>query len=92
MLADAIRDPDEIWMNWQAVKSQPYVLRRRYLKAFTIEGESRPGLAVYEEGKDGWAGITLFAVDDTEVRKHGWQDAMAYIQGQRGGFLVYRRK
>jgi SPP1 gp7 family putative phage head morphogenesis protein len=92
MLADAIRNPDEIWLNWQRVKSQPFVLRRRYLKVFAIEGESRPGMAVFEEGTDGWTGITLFSVGDAEVQKHGWQDAMAYIQGQRGGFLVYRRR
>lgn len=92
MMAEAIKDPDEIWMVWQPVKSQPFVLRRRYVKQFAIAGETQPGLAVFEEGEDGWAGITVFQVNSGYVSQLGYADTDAYINAQRGGFLVYRRR
>lgn len=92
MLADAIQRPDEIWMAWQPVRSQPYVLRRRYLKRFAAGADGIPGVAVFEEGTDGWAGITAYHVTDAEAARSGFASAEAYIEAQRGGFLQYRRQ
>jgi SPP1 gp7 family putative phage head morphogenesis protein len=91
MLAEAIKAPDEIWLHWQPVKSGGHVLRRRYLKCFQVEGGDVPSLAVFEEGVDGWSGVTIFQVSDQEARRSGFADAGVYINAQRGGFLVYRR-
>lgn len=61
VLADAIKDPDEIWvrLEWQHAKSKA-VVRRRYISRFLVGDESPPLLAVFERGKDGWWGITTF--------------------------------
>ncbi|MDD5297654.1 MAG: phage minor head protein [Rhodocyclaceae bacterium] len=91
MLAEVIQRPDEIWMAWQQVKTGASVLRRRYLKVFEAANGVARGVAVFEEGKDDWMGITLFTVDDAFVRAHGFESAADYIEAQRGGFLAYRR-
>jgi len=92
MLADTIKNPDEIWLAWQPVKSGGHVLRRRMIKQFNIEGSVTPGLAVFEEGADGWTGVTVFQVDEEYVKRHGYSSAGDYLNAQRGGFLLYRRK
>ncbi len=91
LLADAIKDPDEIWWVWDERRDKPgsFVLRRRYLARFTVAPGSGPGqarqavpaLVVFETGKDGWRGVTGFA---TERLKD--------LEGQRRGTLAYRRK
>lgn len=91
MLAEVIQRPDEIWLDWQPLKSGAVVLRRRYLKVFDTGNATAPGVAVYEEGKDGWTGVTLFSVDNAFVQRHGYTDAADYVESQRGGFLAYRR-
>ena len=80
-LADAIREPDEIWtrIEWYfATKSA--VVRRRYIARFVIEGEAKPALAVFEFGGNGWSGVTTFAPDDND-----------YLENLRIGVRVYRR-
>lgn len=74
LLADAIKQPDEIWarVEW-LFGAQKSVVRRRYVARFEIEGENgtTPMLAVFERGEDGWFGVTTFqgeALDDENWR------------------------
>lgn len=93
LVADALKDPDEIWWIWEPqkkrVEDEParYLLRRRYLARWQVEGESVPGLVVFDYSAEGWRGVTAFAPDSTKPER---QDA--YLRGQRVGLLAYRRK
>lgn len=82
MLARTIIEPDEIWVILEPYRNQPgrYLLRRRYLARWRIEGEQAPGLAVFDIGTPGWTGVTTFAPQDE-----------AYLKGQRRGVRLYRR-
>ncbi|QND45313.1 hypothetical protein HB780_06065 (plasmid) [Rhizobium lusitanum] len=78
LLADAIREPDEIWVDWASVKSG-IVLRRAYLKRVLLpDGKSL--FLRFEWTKAGWTAITGFDTTDS------------YIQGFRKGALLYRKK
>lgn len=82
LLADAIKRPDEIWarMEWHHA-AQKFVVRRRYVARFEIEGINgpTPALAVFERGEDGWIGITTYQGGD------------AAAQAWRVGVRLYRR-
>ena len=81
LLADALKDPDEIWWVWQKHPGEDrYILRRRYLKRVQINGQDKPLLVAFEVGKDGWTGITAFGPEKT-----------AYLDRQRIGTLAWRR-
>lgn len=92
LLADAIRDPDEIWLRWEEArdKSGHWLLKRRYLKSFEIDdgaaGDRQYGMAVFEVGKDGWSGSTTMVAqpDRSEASRK------RYLERQRDGFLLYR--
>lgn len=78
LLADAIQTPDEIWVDWAAVKSG-IVLRRAYLKRILLpDGKSL--FVRFEWTKAGWTAITGFDTTDT------------YIDAYRKGALLYRKK
>ncbi|MEO1986608.1 MAG: PBECR2 nuclease fold domain-containing protein [Martelella sp.] len=77
-LADAIKEPDEIWVDWAAVKSG-VVLRRAYLKRFILP-DGRSLLVCFEWTSKGWTAVTGF--DTTEVN----------LSQFRKGALLYRRK
>ncbi len=80
LLADAIRDPDEIWWVWaDHQRNGQFSLRRRYLRRVLIDGKEEYLLAVVEVGKDGWTGVTAFQTD------------AGYLERQRRGSLAYRR-
>jgi hypothetical protein len=85
MLADAVKEPDEIWMHWVGREGN-WKLHRRYIGVFQITGEPQPALAVFEEGTDGWLGETIY-----QVSKKSDRLAKDYINSKRGGFLAYRR-
>ena len=78
LLADAIKEPDEIWVDWAAVKSGA-VLRRAYLKRVVLP-DGRSLLARFEWTSKGWTAVTGFDTTD------------AYISQFRKGALLYRRK
>ena len=82
LLADAIRQPDEIWarVEW-LFGAQKSVVRRRYVARFEIEGEDgiTPMLAVFERGENGWFGVTAF------------QGAQQTEDEWRVGVRLYRR-
>ncbi|MBI0177572.1 PBECR2 nuclease fold domain-containing protein [Bartonella apis] len=79
----ALIDPDEIWVDFENMKTTGrQVLRRRYLRF----EEKTPAVGVFEWGQDGWSGTTLFPVDDVSSGKRE-----KYIENQRHGQLLYRR-
>ncbi|WP_175892412.1 phage minor head protein [Burkholderia cepacia] len=85
LLADAVKEPDEIWLSWAQLNGA-WSLRRRYLR--TLETEAGDwGVAVFDQGQDGWASNVTFPADvgasDDERR--------AYLDTLRGTFLRYRR-
>lgn len=80
LLADTIRDPDEIWWQWSDNRGYPS-LRRRYLRWVTLDGKAQALLVVVEVGRDGWVGVTAFN-----------PGRVGYLTGQRVGTLGYRRQ
>ena len=81
LLAEAIKTPDEIWarLEWQPGQGKA-VLRRRYLVHVLVKGKADPAVAIFDQGADGWTGVTGF-VDDSEQ----------YLEALRLGVLLYRR-
>ncbi|RLM23655.1 hypothetical protein BIY29_10160 [Brenneria alni] len=81
LLADAIREPDEVWtrIEWMAARNAA-IVRRRYIARFDIDDTTTPALAVFDVGADGWTGVTTFAPDDAD-----------YLDGLRIGVRTYRR-
>lgn len=61
LLAQALLEPDEVWvrLEWMYAQ-QKAVVRRRYIARFAVEGQEVPALVVFERGEDGWVGITAF--------------------------------
>lgn len=90
LLADSIKDPDEIWYDWHYEKDGPWRLRRRYIARFELSSNDgrESGLAVFEVTRDGWREITLFA--PKTGKSAAVQDT--YLQNQRRGLRVYRRQ
>jgi hypothetical protein len=88
MLADTIKDPDEVWvsMEWHHNK-QRAVVRRRYLARFNLSDGTRPGFAVFETGSDGWFGVTTYPRDFPTV-----DELDAEINKVRRGVRLFRRQ
>lgn len=80
LLADAIRDPDEIWLDWFQAKNGDVMLRRRYIRVISGADGEAPLLSVFEWSGVGWSGVTGFPAANT-----------SYLEGQRTGALIYRR-
>jgi len=82
LVAQALREPDEVWVRLEWLYAQQKaVVRRRYLARFDVEGKPAPALAVFEVGSDGWDGVTGFVADSE-----------AYLEELRLGVLLYRRE
>lgn len=81
LVAQALREPDEVWvrLEWMYAQ-QKAVVRRRYLARFEVEGKAAPALAVFEVGDDGWDGVTGFVADSED-----------YLDELRLGVRLYRR-
>jgi hypothetical protein len=79
LLAATIRDPDEIVLV-EAEFGGKVVVRRRYIARWSVQGQAKPAMAIFELWPDEWAGITTFAPDD-----------LAYLEAMREGFRIYRR-
>lgn len=81
LMADTLKDPDEIWWLWEFNKKQNvWKMRRRYFARFDIDGEEIPVMIAMEVSPDGWKGVTAFR-----------PTRMDYLMRQRGGVLAYRR-
>ncbi|WP_418459763.1 PBECR2 nuclease fold domain-containing protein [Brucella intermedia] len=78
LLADAILQPDEIWVDWAEVRSG-IVLRRAYLKRVILD-DGRSLFIRFEWTKAGWVAITGFDTDDN------------YLENYRKGALLYRKQ
>lgn len=78
LLADAIRDPDEVWADWvQAGDS--VILMRSFIRRVQLPN-GRGLFALFRWLKGGWMGVTTY-------------DATAsYVERQRTGALLYRRR
>lgn len=81
LLAQAILDPDEIWVRLEWIHAlQRAVVRRRYVARWMVEGQDVPALAVFELGADGWSGVTTFQAS-----------ADAYLENLRVGVRLFQR-
>ena len=80
LLADTIKDPDEIWWTWETNARGEYMLFRRYLSRYMIAGQEMPMFTLFDIAKDGWIGVTAFPPDQK-----------SYLEKQRQGTLAYRR-
>lgn len=80
LLADAIRDPDEIFHAWEEYPKGEMSLSRVYLSRWLDDdGKTIGGYTMLAIGAAGWSGVTSF------------QGAEKYLAKQRRGALVYRR-
>ncbi|RMG51177.1 MAG: hypothetical protein D6717_13170 [Gammaproteobacteria bacterium] len=81
LLADTIKDPDEILI--QEVEIGPGIIsmQKVYLAQFTVEGEADPLLAVFETGRWGWVGVTAYGPDS--INK--------LLKNREKGVRLYRR-
>lgn len=80
LLAQALKQPDEIWEFWEEMKDGTKKLRRRYLSRLRYGDDARDALVAFETGKDGWRGVTTFQSRDK-----------SYVEKQRRGSMVYRK-
>ena len=88
-LAQTVKNPDEVWLNWQEVNGE-YLLKRRYIKAYEYlqDGKVMFGLGVFELGQDGWTGSTVFP----SKLDRSYASQLKYINEQREGLMLYRVK
>lgn len=82
LLAMTLADPDEIWWAWEKDSGDParWRLKRRYVKAFEIDGDGRYGVGVFEWSKAGWTGATVFPASKEK-----------YFDKQRVGRLIWKK-
>lgn len=78
LLADTIREPDEIWADWAAVASG-VVLKRSYIRRFLLP-DNKALFVRFEWTSKGWIAIT------------GFQSQERYVKKFRAGALLYRRQ
>lgn len=87
LIAETLKDPDEIWYCWVEVTGKDGKLRkrlvRRYVSRFTIGGKQRSYVVVMEFGDGGWHGVTGF-----KNRRDSYLDGPQV----REGTLAYRRQ
>ena len=83
ILAQALKSPDEIWTRVEYHHHLKLVtVRRRYIARFELDNGANnvPALAVFDVGKEGWDGVTIFAPDKEE-----------YLEQVRTGVMLYYR-
>lgn len=82
LLAMTLIEPDEIWWAWEKDVAEPgnWRLKRRYLRAFEIDGDGRYGVGVFEWSKTGWTGATVFPASKQK-----------YFDRQRLGRLIWKK-
>jgi hypothetical protein len=82
-LAEALADPDEIWLDWIEGANGATRLARRYLRT----SPESPEFVSFVWSKDEWSGATAFN-PATGRKLRGNPD---YLEKQRSGALLYRR-
>ncbi|WP_413460191.1 PBECR2 nuclease fold domain-containing protein [Herbaspirillum huttiense] len=88
LLAMTLVEPDEIWWNWEKSRSESgrWLLKRRYLRAFELEGSGEYGVVAFEWGRTGWTGSTAFVPD-----RKSPENRAAYFDRQRIGRLLFKK-
>ena len=87
LLAEAVKEPDEIWWVWEWVATNQektkgrWRLTRRYIARFQVEGSDVPALISMQVGRDGWEGVTAFPTKGNYLQR----------PQVRGGVLAWRR-
>jgi hypothetical protein len=79
LLADTIKNPQEIWWTWEEYPKGRYTLLKRYMTRYQIKGQDVPIFVLFDFNEKGWVGVTAFNADET-----------AYLEKQRKGTLAYR--
>jgi len=87
LLAEAIKNPDEIWtaMEWNRSLNKAMV-RRRYVTRFALTDGSRPGFAVFEYGSKEWSGVTVYAREFATPDEFDQE-----VENMRRGIRLYKR-
>jgi hypothetical protein len=80
LLAEALIDPDEIWVAWGKGRSGEAILFRKYLREVQLPGEDKPLFILLEWSSRGWIGVTAFP-----------PDRRSYLQKLRIGALLFQR-
>jgi hypothetical protein len=94
ILSETLRDPDEIWMRWEQVKDEArpdygsWKLRRTYLSRWETGDGQRSGFSAMTMEDGEWIGRTVFPAGN-QKKTHMQDD---YLERQRSGLLMYRRK
>lgn len=88
LLAMTLIEPDEVWWHWVKDRAEAgrWRLKRRYIRAFEVEGTREFGLAVFEWGRTGWVGATTFMASQKSESARA-----AYIDKQRIGRRVWHK-
>ncbi|MDD2660051.1 MAG: PBECR2 nuclease fold domain-containing protein [Methylococcales bacterium] len=95
LMAMALLEPDEIWWAWEEDrawsklnpdKPKKWRLKRRYLRAFSIEGISEFAISAFEWGGDDWLGSTAFMAEPSSEKAR-----LKYFDKQRNGRLIYKK-
>lgn len=81
-MAEAMMDPDEVWLQWAFSAKGPPRLFRLYLR-YDAEASA---VLVHNWGRGAWQGSTTYTTDGPTPR-----DRIAHIEAQRQGALLYRR-
>jgi|GEM_PF-6187819 len=82
-MAEAIADPDEIWIDWGVGPDGKYRLVRRYLRT----SPDSPEFASFGWTANGWEGSTAFSPAKGRANKPDPD----YLERQRHGALLWRR-
>jgi hypothetical protein len=83
-LAEAIKDPDEIWIDWEwHQERKAWILKRRYLRA----APNLAGLIVFEWTRFGWRGTTAYNATKGRAKTPNLKN----VEVWRHGYLLYRR-
>ncbi|NTZ82367.1 hypothetical protein FCJ61_04875 [Burkholderia metallica] len=88
LLAMTLIEPDEIWWAWvkDAADDGRWRLKRRYLRAFELEGGSEYAHVAFEWGRNGWTGdAAIMGAADTASER------TAHFDKLRNGRLVYKK-
>ncbi len=81
-LAEAIFDPDEIWVDWGELPNGNRRLVRRYLRW----DPELAAFSLFEWSLKGWSGVTSF-----DPKTRSGRARLSYLEKSRRGALLYRR-
>lgn len=95
LIAMTLAEPDEIWWAWEEDRAhsnanpdagKKWRLKRRYLRAFEVEGTGEYGISVFEWSRAGWTGSTAFIAEPSNERAR-----QKYFDKQRVGRLLFKK-